>query len=273
MATALGPSGPGRFAGKSVVVTGASGDLGRAVVRAFAAEGAALGLVYGSNRSAASALAADRTVVPESRAVALAGVDLLAPPDRVATAVRDACATLLDTLGRCDVLVALAGLPAQPDLWQKKLSEVTPDDLHAAFSVDTVGTFLFAQALAPALARAHGSIVVMSSSAALHGDTLGLAYAPAKAANAGLVKVLARVLAPDVRVNGIAPGGIDTGWLASLDDAQRASAASQTLLGRLGRPEEVAQAIVELATNGYLTGQLLALDGGIFPRSEPRSER
>jgi NAD(P)-dependent dehydrogenase (short-subunit alcohol dehydrogenase family) len=109
----------------------------------------------------------------------------------------------------------------------------------------------------------------MSSSAALYGDTLGLAYAPAKAANAGLVKVLARVLAPDVRVNGIAPGGIASGWLASLDEAQRASAASQTLLGRLGEPAEVAQAIVELATNGYLTGQLLALDGGIFPRSEP----
>ena len=268
MATALGASGPGRFAAKAVVVTGASGDLGRAVVRAFAAEGAALGLVYGRNREAAEGLAADRSIVPASRAVALAGVDLLAPADRVAAEVRQACASLLDTLGRCDVLVALAGLPAKPDLWQKKFDEVTPSELHEAFAVDTVGTFLFAQALAPALTRARGSIVVMSSSAARYGDTLGLAYAPAKAANAGLVKVLARVLAPDVRVNGIAPGGIDTGWLASLDEAQKASAASQTLLGRLGTPAEVAQAILELATNGYLTGQLLALDGGIFPRSE-----
>ena len=255
----------GRFAGKSVVVTGASGDLGRAVVRAFAEEGAALGLVYGENRAAAEALAADRSIVPASRAVALAGVDLLAPPAEVGPAVRAACASLLDTLGRCDVLVALAGLPARPELWQKAFDEVTAEDLHAAFAVDTVGTFLFAQALAPALIRAKGAIVVMSSSAARYGDTLGLAYAPAKAANAGLVKVLARVLAPDVRVNGIAPGGIATGWLEALDDAQRSHAAAQTLLGRLGTPAEVAQAIVELATNGYLTGQLLALDGGIFP--------
>ena len=255
-----------RLTGKSVIVTGASGDLGRAVVRAFAAEGAALGLVYGTNRAAAEALAQDRSMVPASRAVGLAGVDLLAPPDRVAEGVRAACATLLETLGRCDALVALAGLPARPDLWQKRFADVTATDLHAAFAVDTVGTFLFAQALAPALAKSRGAIVVMSSSAARYGDVLGLAYAPAKSANAGLVKLLARVLAPDVRVNGIAPGGIATHWVKSLDDAQRAHAGAQTLVGRLGTPAEVAQAILELATNGYLTGQLLALDGGIFPR-------
>jgi 3-oxoacyl-[acyl-carrier protein] reductase len=106
----------------------------------------------------------------------------------------------------------------------------------------------------------------MSSSAAFYGDTLGLAFAPAKSANAGLVKLLARVLAPDVRVNGIAPGGIATGWLATLDEAQRADAAAQTLQGRLGTPAEVARCILELASNGYLNGQTIALDGGIFPR-------
>ncbi len=257
---------PGRYAGKTVIVTGASGDLGRAVVQAFAAEGAALGLVYGKNRAAAEALAADPAVVPSGRAVALAGVDLTASPAKVGKSVHAACASLLATLGRCDTLVALAGLPATPALWQKSLAEVTAEDLHAAFAVDTVGTFLFAQALAPSLTAAKGSIVVTSSSAAFYGDVLGLAYAPAKSANAGLVKMLARVLAPDVRVNGIAPGGIVTGWVESLDEAQRAHAAEQTLVGRLGVPGEVAQAILELATNGYLNGQVMALDGGIFPR-------
>src|SRR5687768_13867287 len=156
--------GAGRYAGKAVVVTGASGDLGRAVVAAFAAEGAALGLVHGANREAAQALARDPSIVPASRATALAGVDLLAPPERVADDVRAACATLLGTLGRCDALVALAGLPAIPALWQKPFADVTAADLHAAYSVDTVGTFLFAQALAPDLERANGAIVVMSSS-------------------------------------------------------------------------------------------------------------
>ena len=258
---------PGRYAGKTVVITGASGDLGRAVVAAFAAEGAALGLVYGTNRAATEALASDPAVVPSGRAVALAGVDLAAAPATVGEAVHAACASLLSTLGRCDALIALAGLPATPALWQKSLAEVTAEDLHAAFAVDTVGTFLFAQALAPALTAARGSIVVMSSSAAYYGDVLGLAFAPAKSANAGLVKLLARVLAPAVRVNGIAPGGIATGWLATLDEEQRAHAAEQTLLGRLGTPAEVAQAIFELASNGYLNGQVVPLDGGIFPRA------
>jgi len=258
---------PGRFAGKTVVVTGASGDIGRAVVTAFAAEGAALGLVYGANRDAAEALARDPAVVPAGRAVALAGVDLTQPFATVGPAVHAACAELLATIGRCDALIALAGLHATPALWQKSLADVTATDLHAAFAIDTVGTFLFAQALAPALKSAKGSVVVMSSSAAFYGDDLGLAFAPAKAANAGLVKVLARVLAPEVRVNGIAPGGIDTGWLTTLEPAQRAHAADQTLVGRLGTPAEVAQAILELATNGYLTGHVLPLDGGIFPRS------
>jgi 3-oxoacyl-[acyl-carrier protein] reductase len=259
-------SGPGRFAGKGVIVTGASGDLGRAVVAAFADEGAALGLVYGANRAAAEALARDPEVVPPSRAVALAGVDLLAPHGEVADGVRAACDTLLATLGRCDVLVALAGVSATPAAWQKSFAEITAADLQEVFAVDTVGTFLFAQALAPALTAARGAVVVMSSSAAFYGDTLGLAFAPAKSANHGLVKLLARVMAPAVRVNGIAPGGIETGWLASLDPAQRAHAAAQTLLGRLGTPAEVAGAVVELASNGYLTGQTLALDGGIFPK-------
>jgi 3-oxoacyl-[acyl-carrier protein] reductase len=163
------------------------------------------------------------------------------------------------------VLVALAGLPATPALWNKKLEEVTAADLHRAFAVDTVGTFLFAQAFAPALRKAKGAIVIMSSSAAFHGDVLGLAYAPAKSANRGLVKTLARVLAPDVRVNGIAPGGIDTGWLASLSDEDKRHSAQLTLLKRFGSPEEVAQTILALAAPGYANGQTLLLDGGVFP--------
>ncbi len=175
----------------------------------------------------------------------------------------------MSDLGGVDCLVALAGLPAVPELWNKSFADVAPEDLHAAFAVDTVGTFLFAQALAPALKRTHGSIVVMSSSAAFYGDVWGLAYAPAKSANMGLVRMLARVLAPEVRVNGIAPGGIESAWLASLSDDGKAHAAAASLLGRLGTPDEVAEAIVRLASPGYLNGQILAFDGGIFPAGPP----
>jgi len=247
----------GRFEGKSVVITGASGDIGRVVARAFAADGARLGLVARNNAAAIAGLGTAVTC------------ELLAPADRVRAGVEAARDTLLTALGGCDALILLAGLPATPALWNKSLEEVSAQDLHDAFAVDTVGTFLFAQAFAGALRKSHGSIVVTSSSAAFYGDVLGLAYAPAKSANAGLVKMLARVLAPEVRVNGIAPGGIDTGWLHSLSDADKAHASAQTLLRRLGTPEEIAQAILDLAAPGYANGQVLQLDGGVFP---PKSD-
>lgn len=254
-----------RFAGKAVIITGASGEIGRDVARAFAAEGADLGLVAGRHREALDPLVAELQAAYPRSTIATAEADLLAPPSQVAGRVNAARDLLLAALGRADALIALAGLPATPALWNKSFAEVTPDDLHAAFAVDTVGTFAFAQAFAEALAKAHGSVVVMSSSAAFYGDVWGLAYAPAKSANAGLVKLLARVLAPDVRVNGVAPGGIDTGWLASLPTDGQAHAADQTLLKRLGSPAEVARAIVDLAAPGYANGQILQLDGGVFP--------
>jgi 3-oxoacyl-[acyl-carrier protein] reductase len=246
-----------RFDGKKVVITGASGDIGRVVARAFAAEGARLGLVGGHNE-------------PVFEGAATETCDLLSPPDRVRDEVERARDSLLAEIGGCDALILLAGLPANPVLWNKTLEEVTARDLHAAYAVDCVGSFLFAQAFAPALRQSHGAIVVTSSSAAFYGDVLGLAYAPAKAANAGLVKLLARVLAPEVRVNGIAPGGIDTGWLASLTEADKANASAQTLLRRLGKPEEIAQAILDLAAPGYANGQILQLDGGVFPPGTPK---
>ena len=252
----------GRFEGKAVVITGASGDIGHAVARAFVREGARLGLAYGRDRARAEALA--REVGGASAAIA--GANLLLPPGDVEPAVAAAVAELETALGRVDVLVALAGLHATLEIWQKPFERVTAADLHAAFSVDTVGTFLWAQALAPALRRAKGAIVVMSSAAALYGDTLGLAFAPAKSANAGLVKMLARVLAPDVRVNGMAPGGIATSWVQSLAPAQQEGAGAQTLLRRLGEPGEVARLAMDLAQPGYVNGQVIALDGGIFPQ-------
>jgi 3-oxoacyl-[acyl-carrier protein] reductase len=251
-----------RFAGRAVVVTGATGDIGPAVVRAFAAEGADIGIVYRTRVREAEALAAE--VRAAGRRATLAMVDLTASSPQLETAVREAAHAFERALGRVDVLVGLAGLRATESLWQKRFEDVTASDLHAAFAIDTVGTFLFAQALAPALRRTRGAVVVMSSAAAFHGDTLGLAFAPAKSANAGLVKLLARVLAPDVRVNGVAPGAIDSAWMETLSAAQRAEAAAAPLLGRVGKPEEVARVILDLSAPGYVNGQVLAVDGGIL---------
>ncbi len=254
----------GRFEDQGVVITGATGDLGVVVARAFADEGARLGLVYGHDRAGAESLVRDLT--RGARVPAIAGANLALPPGTVEASIREAAKSLEHALGRVDVLVALAGLTATSELWQRPFEAITAADLHLAFSIDTVGTFLFAQALAPALRRAKGAIVVTSSSAALYGDTLGIAFAPAKSANAGLVKLLARVLAPDVRVNGMAPGGIATAWVETLTPEQRKAAAAQSLLDRFGEPAEVARLVLDLAAPGYLNGQVLAFDGGIFPK-------
>lgn len=254
---------------RNVIITGSSGDIGHAVARAFALAGANLGLVGGKNAAALDAQARELRALPQAPRVTTATVDFLAPASEVGGQVRAACDTLVSALGGCDALVALAGYPASPALWNRPFADVTAEDLHAVYAVDTVGTFLFAQALAPALAAAHGAIVVMASSAAFLGDVWGLAYAPAKSANAGLVKMLARVLAPSVRVNGIAPGGIDTAWVQSLDAAGRRHAEAQPLVKRLGSPAEVADAILFLASPGYTNGQTLLMDGGVFPPAPP----
>jgi len=252
-----------------VIITGSSGDIGHAVARAFVAQGASLGLVGGKNADALAKQARELRALPAAPRVATATVDLLAPPESVGARVHAACDALVAELGGCDALVALAGYPATPALWNRPFADITATDLHAVYAVDTVGAFLFAQALAPALTKAKGAIVVMASSAAFLGDVWGLAYAPAKSANAGLVKVLARVLAPHVRVNGIAPGGIATAWLQSLDAEGRRHAEAQPLVKRLGTPEEVADAIVFLAGPGYTNGETLLMDGGVFPPAPP----
>ena len=254
---------------KRVVITGSSGDIGHAVARAFVAQGASLGLVGGKNAAALEAQARELRALPQAPQVVTATVDLLGSPAEMGGRVHAACDALVEALGGCDALVALAGYPASPALWNRPFADITAEDLHAVYAVDTVGAFLFAQALAPALTKAKGAIVVMASSAAFHGDVWGLAYAPAKSANAGLVKVLARVLAPAVRVNGIAPGGIATAWLQSLDAEGRRHAEAQPLVKRLGTPQEVADAIVFLASPGYTNGQTLLMDGGVFPPAPP----
>jgi 3-oxoacyl-[acyl-carrier protein] reductase len=108
-------------------------------------------------------------------------------------------------------------------------------------------------------------MVLVCSAAALIGDDLGIGFALAKSANVALVKSLARLWAPRVRVNGVAPGALRTSWLRELSPGERVAAKSKALLERYGEPEEVARVIGELALgpSRFQTGQILVLDGGV----------
>ena len=155
-------------------------------------------------------------------------------------------------LGGLDLLVCAAGDGFTP----KPVADVTEDDWDAALDVVAKGTFFLAQAAAPALRESRGAIVVLEDVAAYQPWPSFAAHCAAKAAQAMLTRVLARALAPEVRVCGVAPGPV------AVDFGQEERRAAETLLGRVGSPEDVAAAVVYLAGADFVTGASLVVDGG-----------
>lgn len=241
------------------VVTGVTGEIGVAVARRLWQSGVGVLGVHGHAGRAAERLV--REARTGHHELTLARVDLAAPGARrrVFELVRR------HGTGRVTAFLGLAGVSAR-GVWRESWQRLERSRFEHIYRVDTLSHMWFAQALGPALRRRRGRIVLMSSSAGLIGDELGVPFALAKAANLALVKSLARLLAPEVAVNGVAPGAIETAWLAELTPAERRAAKRKALLGRFGRPEEVAAAFYQLAFGeiGFVTGQVLVMDGGAF---------
>ena len=166
-------------------------------------------------------------------------------------------ARTVDELGGLDLLVHAAGAGFAP----RAISEVTETDWDAAFDVTAKGTFFLAQAAAPALREARGTIVILEDVASFQAWPAFAPHSAAKAAQAMLTRVLARALAPDVRVCGVAPGPV------AVDEGQEARRGAETLLGRVGSPADIAQAVLFLASAGYVTGTTLVVDGGTLLQS------
>ena len=240
-----------------VVVTGVTADLGPAVVRELWSRGASVVGIYHRSHARARALAA------EARRLGVEIVFHTLDFTRSATA-RRAVQTIARAHPRVDAFVGLAGYPAKR-VWEEPFERLTPERFENIYRVDTLGHVWFAQALGKKIARQRGAMVLMCSAAGLVGDDLGVAFALAKAANVALVKSLARLYAPAVRVNGVAPGALDTSWLDELSARERRAARDKALLRRYGRPEEVARVVGELAlgSSRFQTGQVLVLDGGV----------
>lgn len=236
--------------GRRALVTGGSGGIGRALVQALAERGADVAVHYAGGQEAAAQAADD--VRAAGRRSALLQADLADPAAAsrlVERAERE--------LGPLDLLVANAGTGVRTawdavdlDLWQRTLA------------VNLTAPWVLAQAALPGmLDRGWGRVLLVSSVAAINGGVVGPHYAASKAGLHGLVAHLApRVAARGVTVNALAPALITgTGMLPSGGDTPPLP------VGRNGTPAEVAQMAVAMLENGYLTGKVVALDGGLTP--------
>jgi 3-oxoacyl-[acyl-carrier protein] reductase len=242
------------LAGRVALVTGASGGIGAAIARELAHAGASVALAYARDATRADDLA--RELAAGGARVLTAGADL---------ADREAAGQLVDDvereLGAIDVLVPNAGVGRI----RQRIEDVADADWDDHIAVNLTAPFLLARRVAPGMSeRGFGRILFVSSVAAFTGGVVGPHYAASKAGLHGLTHWLASRLASDgVTVNAIAPALIEaTGMLPGGSDELRA----RIPVGRLGTPDEVADLALAVLRNGYLTNQVLTVDGGIYSR-------
>lgn len=244
-----------------VLVTGGASGIGAATVRYFAAQGWHVVVnYYLDSEAAAVARLIDNASAAGGQALAVQG-DVGRDEDcrRMATAA-------LERFGRIDAVISSAGTTRVVP--QGDLDGLTLDDFLVAATVNTAGPFQIVRACAPALRAARGAVVIVSSYGAITGTGSSMAYAASKGATNTLTLSLARVLAPEVRVNAVCPALIADGFVQRLDPDlfdQRASAQRErSPLKKIGQASDVAADIYWLAAGASLiTGTALMLDAGL----------
>jgi 3-oxoacyl-[acyl-carrier protein] reductase len=240
------------LAGRVALVTGASGGIGSAICRRLAGNVAGIAVAYGSNAEPAEELAAE--IVSGGGTARAFGSDMAAPdaPERLIDDVESA-------LGPVDILVANHGVARQA-----RYEDVDAATFDHTLAVNLRSPFLLARRTLPGMReRGYGRVLFISSVAAFRGGVIGPDYASSKAGLHGLAHFLARRVAADgVTVNVLAPGFVETAMLPG--DPQQL--AKTTPVGRVGRPEEVADLALAILRNGYITSQVFSIDGGTYPR-------
>ncbi|MGF1466206.1 MAG: 3-oxoacyl-[acyl-carrier-protein] reductase [Sandaracinaceae bacterium] len=237
------------------LVTGGSRGIGRAVCLAFARAGAHVAVNYRGGEDAAAA------TLDGVRAAGATG-ELLRFDVGDPEAVDEAIAGFAKRAGKLDILVNNAGIARD-----QILLRIKPEELEETTRVNLGGTLWCAKAAVRVMMRKrYGRIVNLSSVVGEAGNPGQAVYAATKAGILGLTKTLAREYASrGITVNAVAPGFIETDMTADLPEKVREEAAAQTPLGRLGSPEDIAAAVLYLASEeaGYVTGHVLSVNGGM----------
>lgn len=244
---------------KAVLITGAASGVGLETARRFAAAGMTVAINH---------LAEDPRGAAAIEALRAEGLEVCGAPGNVGDA--DGAAMAMEAAlegmgGRLDYLVNNAGTPGGKSFVPyDDLDALTEDFWQEILSVNLVSMFRMTRLARRQLSDAGGAVVNIASITGFGQRGSSIAYAASKAGVVNLTISLARALAPKVRVNAVAPGIVDSPWLHFVTQEQKASYADRTMLRRLARPSDIADAIVFLCCGtSYMTGQTVVVDGGL----------
>lgn len=240
--------------GKVAIVTGGTRGIGYAIVQKFLDAGAKVAL-FGSRQETV-----DKALEQISANMPGAEVMGLCPALGVYSEVEKAIQSVKEKFGRVDILVNNAGISARESIYEYK-----PEDFDKIMELNVNAVFHCSKAAAPIMKEQGGGAVVnMSSMVSIYGQPAGCGYPASKFAVNGLTKSLARELGRDnIRVNAVLPGVTRTDMVAALPEEMVQRISSTIPLGRVGEPEEVANAVLFLSSDlaSYITGASLSVDG------------
>lgn len=240
--------------GKVAIVTGGTRGIGFSIVKTYLENGAKVVLWGSRKESSEKAVQELKKINPKFE------VEGMYPDLTNYASVEEAINYVAKKYGKVDILANNAGVSARDSIYQ-----YNPEDFDKVIKLNVNAVFYGCKAVAPIMKANGGGVIINTSSmVSIYGQPAGCAYPTSKFAVNGLTKSLARELAGDkIRVNAVAPGVTDTDMVANLPEQMREGIKKTIPLGRIGTPEDIANAFLYLASDNasYVTGEILSVDG------------